>query len=270
MESGLSLGCPLHNRHPRRRHLIHNCADCAAERSHKRRSCQKGLPPRPPTERIAELLELDLELEIARQTTDSFTQTPTLFTHRLEGGVASKLDTSRAAAALAAAAASIPELERQIALKENQISILLGNNPSLIPHKAKFLDQVVPPHIPAGLPSALFIWTCQFALSSLSSGQTNVWSVAGNLAGPIYPGGALKAQKRQNVAFWEQTKLQYEQTAQAAFQDVSNALISRQKYEAIRDEQAQAVQGYQESVQVSLQRYTAGKASYFEVLDAQL
>jgi len=42
------------------------------------------------------------------------------------------------------------------------------------------------------------------------------------------------------------------------------------KYEAIRAEQARAVQAYQESVKVSLQRYTAGKASYFEVLDAQL
>jgi multidrug efflux system outer membrane protein len=72
------------------------------------------------------------------------------------------------------------------------------------------------------------------------------------------------------VAFWEQTKLQYEQTAQVAFQDVSNALVSRQKFEAIRDEQAQAVQAYQESVKVSFQRYVAGKASYFEVLDSQL
>ena len=30
------------------------------------------------------------------------------------------------------------------------------------------------------------------------------------------------------------------------------------------------MQAYQESVKVSLQRYIAGKASYFEVLDAQL
>src|SRR5260370_3920067 len=102
-----------------------------------------------------ELLELDLHLQIARDTTDSFTQTLKLFTQRLEGGVASKLDTSRAAAALATAAASIPELERQIAIKENQISVLLGNNPSSIPHQAKLLEQVFPPHIPVGLPSAL-------------------------------------------------------------------------------------------------------------------
>jgi multidrug efflux system outer membrane protein len=253
-----------------------------------------------------ELLELDLELDIAKNSTDSFSQTLDLFTHRLEGGVASKLDTSRAAAARATAAASIPELERQIALKENQISVLLGKNPGPIAHSAKLLDQNLPPDVPAGLPSALLerrpdiltaeqqlrsanaqvgVATANYfprigltalfgrassPLSSLSSGEATVWSLAANVAGPIYQGGILRAQKRQSVAFWEQTKLQYEQTAQIAFQDVSNALISRQKYESIRHEQAQAVQSYEESVKVSLQRYTAGKASYFEVLDAQL
>jgi multidrug efflux system outer membrane protein len=253
-----------------------------------------------------ELLGLDLQLEIAKQTTDSFSQTLNLFTQRLEGGVATKLDTSRAAAAEATAGASIPQLEGLIALKENQINILLGNNPNSVAHTAKLLDQIIPPDIPAGLPSLLLerrpdvlaaeeqlrfanaqigVATANFfprigltalfgrastPLSSLSSGETTAWSIAGNVAGPIYQGGALRAQKRQSVAFWEQTKLQYEQTAQVAFQDVSNALIFRQKYEAIRDQQVQAVQAYQESVKVSLQRYTAGKASYFEVLDAQL
>ena len=53
-----------------------------------------------------QLLDLDLQLEIAKQTTDSFGQTLNLFTQRLEGGVATKLDTSRAAAAQATAAAS--------------------------------------------------------------------------------------------------------------------------------------------------------------------
>jgi outer membrane protein, multidrug efflux system len=252
-----------------------------------------------------EILDLDLQLEIAKQTTDSFTQTLTLFTQRLEGGVASRLDTSRAEAAQAAAAASIPEIERQIGLKENQISVLLGNNPSPIPHNAKLLDQIVPPDIPVGLPSALLerrpdileaeqtlrsanaqvgVATANYfprigltalfgkassPLSDLSLGQATVWSLAGSVAGPLYQGGALRAQKRQAVASWEQTRLQYEQTAQVAFQDVSDALISRQKYEGIRDGQARAVAAYQESVKVSLQRYLAGKASYFEVLDAQ-
>jgi multidrug efflux system outer membrane protein len=253
-----------------------------------------------------QLLDLDLQLEIARQNTDSFGQTLHLFTQRLEGGVASKLDTSRAAAAQAGAAATIPEIERQIAFTENQISVLLGQNPHGITHTAKLLDEIVPPEIPAGLPSALLerrpdlleaeqqvraanaqigVATAAFfprigltavfgkastPLSDLSSGKTNLWSVAGTVSGPIFQGGALKAQKREAVAYWEQTRLQYQQTALSAFQDVSNALVSREKYEAVRAQQANAVQAYEESVKVSLQRYTAGKASYFEVLDAQL
>lgn len=253
-----------------------------------------------------QLLDLDLQLEIAKQTSDSFSQTVNLFTRRLEGGAASKLETSRATAAQAVAAASIPEIERQIALTENQISVLLGENPHGITHSAKLLDEMVPPEVPAGLPSALLerrpdvmaaeqqvraanaqigvakasffpqiglttlLGHASTPLSTLSSGQGNLWSIAGEVSGPIFTGGALKAQKRQAEALWNQTKLQYEQTALNAFQDVSNALISRQKYEAIRDQQARAVEAYQESVKVSLQRYTAGKASYFEVLDAQL
>jgi multidrug efflux system outer membrane protein len=252
-----------------------------------------------------QLLALDLQLDIAKQTTASFTETLKLFTDRLEGGIASKLDTSRAAAALGTAAASIPELEREIALTENQISVLLGNNPAEIQHTAKLLDEIIPPDVPAGLPSALLerrpdvreaeqqlrsanaevgvasanffpqigltalLGRASTPLSALSSGQTNVWSIGGNLAGPIFQGGALRAQKRQAVAFWEQTKLQYEQTALNAFLDVSNALISRQKYEGIQKEQAYAVQAYQESVKIALQRYLAGKASYYEVLEAQ-
>ena len=252
-----------------------------------------------------ELLGLDLQMEISRQTTDSFSQTLNLFNQRLAGGVASKLDTSRAEAAQATAAATIPELERLIALKENQISVLVGNNPNPIVHTAKLLDQVIPPDIPVGLPSALLerrpdilaseqqvrsanaqvgVATANFfprigltalyghasaPLSQLSSGQTLAWSVAGNMTGPLFHGGALIAARRETVAFWEETKLQYQQTALFAFQDVSNALVSREKYEAIRTEQARSVQAYQESVKVSLQRYLAGKASYFEVLEAQ-
>jgi multidrug efflux system outer membrane protein len=253
-----------------------------------------------------ELLGLELQLQIAKDTTASFTETLKLFNQRYEGGVASKLDTSRAEAAQAAAAAAVPEYERQIALKENQISVLLGSNPQSIAHTAKLLDEVVPPDIPVGLPSALLerrpdvlaaeqqiraanaqvgVATANFfpqfgltalvgqastPLSQITAGSANVWSVAGNFTGPIYQGGALRAQKRNAVAFWQQTKLQYEQTALNAFTDVSNALISRQKFEAIRTEQARSVAAYQEAVTVSLQRYSAGKASYFEVLDAQL
>jgi outer membrane protein, multidrug efflux system len=252
-----------------------------------------------------ELLGLDLQLEIAKQSAVSFSETAKLFNQRYEGGVSSLLDVSRAEGAQATVSANVPELERQVALKENQISVLLGQNPHEIIHTAKLLDQVIPPDIPVGLPSALLerrpdirgaeeqvksanaqIGVAQAAffprigltalfgqgsapLENFTLGRSNIWSFAGNLSGPIYQGGALKAQKRQAVAAWEQARLQYEQTALNAFQDVSNALISRQKYEAVRLEQMRAVKAYEGSVDLALKRFNASKASYYEVLEAQ-
>ncbi|MGA7415692.1 MAG: efflux transporter outer membrane subunit, partial [Bryobacteraceae bacterium] len=102
-----------------------------------------------------ELLGLQLQLEIAKEATKNFGETLTLFTQRLEGGVASKLQTSAAAADEATAAAQIPQIELEIALKENQISVLLGQNPDGIATRTKLLDEIIPPAIPVGLPSAL-------------------------------------------------------------------------------------------------------------------
>src|SRR5262249_1362762 len=56
---------------------------------------------------------------------------------------------------LAIVAASIPELERLIELKENQISVLMNQNPNAIETKVKLLEEVIPLDVPAGLPSAL-------------------------------------------------------------------------------------------------------------------
>jgi len=57
--------------------------------------------------------------------------------------------------ALASTAANVPEIERQIVLKENQISVLIGRNPGPVAHNATLNEQVMPPEVPAGLPSAL-------------------------------------------------------------------------------------------------------------------
>jgi len=52
------------------------------------------------------------------------------------------------------ALAAIPAIQQAIAAQENLISILLGRNPEPIP-RGKPIDQLVPPQIPADLPSAL-------------------------------------------------------------------------------------------------------------------
>lgn len=252
-----------------------------------------------------ELLELDLQLEIAHRTADSLQGSLKIFEERLRGGTASRLETVRAEAALASTAAQIPELERLIALKENEINLLLGNSPGPIQRNAKLAGQTIPPDVPAGLPSTLLerrpdvlqaeqavraanaqvgIATASYfpsiglttlfgrmssPLEDFRTGRNNVWSIAASATGPLYAGGSLKSKRRQAVDAWEEAKLRYEQTALGAFRDVSNALITRQQLEAIRTQQIQAVKSGREAVEVSTQRYTAGKSSYYEVLTAQ-
>lgn len=252
-----------------------------------------------------ELLEWDLRLEIAKRTAESFEGSRKVFQERLDGGKASKLETSRAEGALAITRATIPEFERRIAIQENLIHLLLGSSPGPVARKGTLLEMKMPPQVPAGIPSELLerrpdvlraeqavraanaqvgIATAAFfpriglttvlgrvssPLEDFTAGRTSVWSIAASMAGPVYEGQSLRAQKRQAVAFWEQTKIEYEQTVLAAFRDVSNALITREKLEEMRQREMEAVAAYQAAVEVATQRYMAGKSSYYEVLEAQ-
>ncbi len=252
-----------------------------------------------------QLLALDREMEIARDSTNSFSQSLKIFSERLHGGVSSRLETSAAEAEEASAAAQVPELERQIVLEENQISILLGQNPGPIARGQKLLDQILPPDVPPGLPSALlerrpdilqaeqlvraanaqigvtkadffprFSLTGLFGrvspnLSGMAEGSATAWAGAVNVVGPIFEAGLLKAQYRQARAAWEDSVLQYQSVVLTALQEVSNALIAREKLAQERAEQQRAVNAYEEAVQVAGQRYTAGQANYYELLQEQ-
>jgi multidrug efflux system outer membrane protein len=252
-----------------------------------------------------ELLELDLQLDIAKQTTESFTRSLKLFQQRFEGGVGSKLDTSRARAALASTAAAIPQLQQLIILKENEIGILLGQNAAPIARNKTLLQQIMPPEIPVGLPSTLLErrpdvrqaedqlraananvgvaladffprigLTALYGGASTDLGQiaatsSKAWSVGADVSGPIFQGGRIYAEYLQAKAAWQEAKLRYQQTALNAFREVADALAARQRLEEVRAQQSIAVVSYEEAVNISLERYTAGKANYYEVLEAQ-
>src|SRR5208283_2665586 len=62
---------------------------------------------------------------------------------------------SRAELALRTVTATIPEIERQIGLKENEINTLLGRNPGPVTRTSTLLAQDMPVEIPVGLPSSL-------------------------------------------------------------------------------------------------------------------
>jgi multidrug efflux system outer membrane protein len=252
-----------------------------------------------------DLLELDLELAIARDTVTSFSDTVELFRFRYEGGVGNKLEVDRAIGALEETVASIPDLERQIVAVENQLQVLLGGPPGAIARGAPLVEQKAPPTVPPGLPSQLLErrpdviqaedelitsnanvgvavanFFPQIGLTSLYGGQStelkelvktkgNIWNVAGSIAGPIFTGGQNLETYRAQVAAFEQSKAEYLQAVLLALQEVSNILTSQQKLREIRAARERQVKALQESVRLSLLRYDQGLANYYEVLEAQ-
>ncbi len=251
-----------------------------------------------------QLLELDEELEIARRTTNSFGESLRIFTRRLEGGTTSVLESSRAEAALDEAAAAVPAISQRISTTENQLSILLGRNPGPIDRPTSLQTQSMPP-IPAGLPSTLLerrpdvrqaeqqlrsanaqvgesiaeffpkigltalLGRVSSELTAFTLGSANAWGVAAEASGPLFQGGRLAGQYRQVRAARNEAELRYRQTVLNAFREVADALVSRLQLAEIREHQAHQVNALETAVKAASERYVAGKASYYEVLEAQ-
>jgi multidrug efflux system outer membrane protein len=252
-----------------------------------------------------ELRELDLELEIALESVTSFQETRDLFDRQYQGGVVSKLDVLRAEAALAQAAAAVPDLERRIVAKENEISVLLGRPAGSIPRGTALEVQSTPPEVPAGVPSLLlerrpdlveaeetlvasnaregaafaeyfprigltaFAGSVSDEVSDLLGAGNGAWSVGGSALGPIFTAGRTTYFWRAAQSATEASAAAYEGAVLNALREVSDALTARDKLAAVRAEQERAVAALRESVHISRTRYLGGLANYIEVLDAQ-
>jgi multidrug efflux system outer membrane protein len=251
------------------------------------------------------LLELDAQLEIARGAVQTFTATLALFQKQFEGGVGNKLAVSRGEAALAQAAAVIPEVERGIVTLENAISVLLGWPPTPIPRGRPLSEQRFPPQPPAGLPAqilerrpdvrqaeqiliaanaeigvAVADFFPRIGLTTLYGGQSTeldmvlkspgtIWQIAAGVAGPLFQGGRLIGNYKSAQAGWEAAKAQYEQTVLTALREVSDQLVAAAKLQEVRAERARAVTALEESSELATIRFNGGLATYFEVLEAQ-
>jgi multidrug efflux system outer membrane protein len=252
-----------------------------------------------------QLRALDEQLEIARETVKSFGETLDLFQRKFEGGAASGLEVGRAQGALSNVAAAIPDFERQIIAQENALNLLLGRNPGPIARGAALADQYDPPDVPAGLPATLLerrpdlreseqnliaananigVAKANFfptiSLTGLLGGVSpqlseltasgKAWSIAGNLAGPLFTGGRLKNEYRASLAVRDQAKISFEKAVTQAFGEVSTSLSAHQQLAKAYREQLKSVEAYRESVRLAFVRYDSGLSSYFEIVDAQI
>jgi multidrug efflux system outer membrane protein len=250
------------------------------------------------------LLNLDRQLEIAIRTLQSRGESVDLFQTKYEGGVVSALEVAQVRSEYEQAAVRIPSLERQIALQENALSILLGHNPGAIP-RGKAIDELVLPQVPEGLPSELLarrpdiqraeqdliaanaqigVARSQYfptislsglfgyassELSDLLQRSSEIWGIGADALGPIFTGGRISSQVRATEAVQRQALVGYAQSVQTAFREVDDALISnvkRREELVAQGRQVAALADYARYAQI---RYDEGQVSYIEVLDSQ-
>lgn len=183
--------------------------------------------------------------------------------------------------------------------------MLLGRNPGPIARGAALADQYEPPEVPAGLPSTLLerrpdlraaeqnliaananvgVAKANFfptiSLSALFGGVSpqlsqltsagRAWTLAGDLAGPIFTGGRLKNQYNASLAQRDQAKISFEKAVTLAFGEVSTSLSANQQLAKAYKEQINSVDAYRESVRLSTLRYESGLSSYLDIIDAQI
>lgn len=252
-----------------------------------------------------DLRQVDLQLEIAERTLKAWDESVRISQARHRQGLIHGLDVEQFQAERENAAARIADLKRQMIQKENELSLLLGRNPGQIPRGQSLTDQVMPPVVPAGLPSELLqrrpdvvqaeqqlaaatarigaakadrfpkvsltglLGLANPSLSRLFMTEGEFGVVGPTLTGPLLNAVSLGFQQDAAEAQARQAVAQYKQTILTAFKEVEDALagVSNSREQAAAQEKQ--VNALNRALRLANLRYKGGLANYLDVLIAQ-
>ena len=244
-------------------------------------------------------------LAITRQTLSTRQESLRLARLRFENGVTSELDFRQAESLTESARVTLAQLQRQRALDENALGLLIGQPLPATLQASAGIDAVTLPDLPAGAPSDLLvrrpdirqseqlllaananigaaraaffprisltagIGSASNELTGLFKGGSWGFTLAPSLLLPIFDAGRNQAGLQSASVGRDIAIAQYERAIQVAFREVADALAGRS---TLTDQlQAQRNVTAAESARLKLSdlRYTNGVASYLDLLDAQ-
>ena len=250
------------------------------------------------------LRSLDAEIALLKSTVQLRKEALDLVRYRFEGGVANQLELSQAETDLATTEAQAIALEQSRAQLEDALAVLLGKPASEFSMPREPLG-VLPPVIPAGLPSdllerrpdvaqaerlmaasnarigvakAAFFPAIQLTgsagfqstdLASLFKWENRMWAIGAGLFTPIFEGGRIRANYEASKAQYEQAVATYRQQVLLAFRDVEDALAGIRVLADQAQAQARAVTSARKTTELATMRYREGLSNYLEVVDAQ-
>ncbi|HEX7092509.1 MAG TPA: efflux transporter outer membrane subunit [Nitrospiraceae bacterium] len=252
-----------------------------------------------------DLRQFDMQLEIATRTLSAWEESVRIGHARLRQGLINKLDVDQFEAERENAAARIAELKRHMIQKENELSVLLGRNPGQIGRGRSLTEQIMPPVVPAGLPSELLqrrpdvvqaeqqlvaatarigmakaerfpklsltgiLGVASPTLSNFVSPETNFGVLAPVLTGPLLNAQTLGFQQQAVEAQAKQAVAQYEQTILVALREVEDALVGVSTAREQAAAQERQVNALRSALHLANLRYKGGLANYLDVLIAQ-
>ena len=252
-----------------------------------------------------QLLELDQERAIAERTLASRRATLDLARQRFTQGVISELDVRQFEAQVAAPAVTIAQVERQTALTEHSLSVLLGQAPGMIERRGSLAAAVSALRVPDTLSASLLarrpdVQQAERAFaaatarigatmasnlptisvtgsygsqgqdpSSLFSPGTTVYALSAGFSFPLsaFSRGADETAAARARA--DQARAAYENAALSALRDASDALVSVRTSRDQMAAQATQADALRHALELAELRYSSGIASYLDVLDAQ-
>ena len=250
-----------------------------------------------------ELIALDNELLIVKQTLKAREESVRLAKIRFEGGLTSETSYQQAKLEYAKKATLVPDLEKKIAIKENEILALSGSFPRRVMRTETQNNLILPDTIPVGLPSQLLerrpdvrkaeqkliaanarvgvSYTNMFPRVALTSNlgfetdqfatllSSPMFFISSNLLSPVFSFGKNKAKYKAQLAVYEQECYNYEKVVLSAFYDVMNALVEFDKMKEIYETRLLLEQSAKVTMDLAQLQYINGVIGYLDVLDAQ-
>jgi len=198
------------------------------------------------------------------------------------------------------------DIQQNITETENKINFLLGRFPQAIPRDKNAFTNLVPPTVQAGIPAQLLanrpdIKQAEYDLAAskldvkvakaqfypslgisasvgyqafnpaylLRTPESLIYSLAGDLAGPLINRNAIKAEYLTANAKQLQAVYNYERSILNGYIEVANQLSNISNLQKSYDLKAKQVAALTQSIDISNDLFKSARADYFEVLMTQ-
>jgi NodT family efflux transporter outer membrane factor (OMF) lipoprotein len=252
------------------------------------------------------LLMLDAQLAVAQRSVNLGDTIVQVISLQKQAGQATELAVQQATSQQQTARILIPQLEQQIAIQENTIHILSGDQPGTITRTGKLQEYKAWEQLPTGIPAAMVsrrpdVRSNEMALMSANarvgvaqaslypslsitaSGGLNAYEFAKwfnipgslfatGLAGisqPIFQRRALKTQYEVAKLQRDEAAISFRQSAYTAMGEVANALVSIDKLKTQFQLSNDQVSLSNNAIGNAKLLYKSGLADYLEVITAQ-